>query len=108
MRQVARLAAKMTKKPTYIELISEVLHDGRKQSTQYIMKSIAYKKNANTDDIKGYVKCAMRKMMRRNQLTQVKGRGMIGSFRLNKQPKKEAKPTKNIGPKVPDEKVPTK
>lgn len=99
----------MAKKPTYIELITDVLHDGRKQSAQYIIKSIAYKKNANTDEIKGYVKCAIRKMIKRNQLCQVKGRGMIGSFRLNKQqPKKETKPSKNIVPKVSDEKVPTK
>ena len=66
----------------YIKLVRDVLDDGHARSSQYIMKSIAYNKNANLSEIKRYIKKAIKKMIEKGELIQVKGRGMIGSFKL--------------------------
>ena len=73
---------------TYRELVMDVLEDGRPQSAQFIIKSIAYAKNSETRDVKGYIKAAIKKMKLNNQIIQVKGIGMSGSLRLNKSPVK--------------------
>ena len=73
---------------TYRDLVTDVLEDGRPQSAQYIIKSIAYTKNLETRDVKRYIKAAIKKMKSNNQIIQVKGIGMSGSFRLNKSPVK--------------------
>ena len=73
---------------TYRELVSDLLEDGRPQSAQFIIKSIAYTKNMETRDVKRYIKAAIKKMKSNNQIIQVKGIGMTGSFRLNKSPVK--------------------
>ena len=74
----------------YIKLVRDVLDDGRARSCQYIMTSIAYNKNANLSEIKKYIKKAIKKMIEKEELIQVKGRGMVGSFKL-KQLKKDNK-----------------
>ena len=74
----------------YIKLVRDLLDDGRVRSCQYIMTSIAYTKNANLSEIKRYIKKAIKKMIEKEELIQVKGRGMVGSFKL-KQLKKADK-----------------
>ena len=71
----------------YIKLVRDVLEDGRARSSQYIMKSIAYNRNANLNEIKRYIKKAIKKIIEKDERIQVKGRGMVSSFKL-KQTKK--------------------
>ena len=77
-----------SKKVTYRDLVADVLEDGRPQSAQFIIKSIAYTKNSETRDVKRYIKTAIKKMKLDNQIIQIKGTGISGSFKLNKSPLK--------------------
>ena len=78
-----------SKKVTYRDLVADVLEDGRPQSAQFIIKSIAYTKNSETRDVKRYIKTAIKKMKLDNQIIQIKGTGISGSFKLNKSPLKQ-------------------
>ena len=83
-------------KPTYAKLVTAALGDYKKQSAQAIVKEVAAKRGeADQNKCRHFVKLTLKRMVEKKQITQVKGQGATGSFKLIKTkaaaPKKVAK-----------------
>ena len=81
---------------TYAQTIVDVLiaqgPKVRKTSSQEIIKQVAAARNIDVVKARGPVKLALKKMVEAKTLTQLKGAGAVGSFKLNKvQVKAQAK-----------------
>ena len=81
---------------TYAQTIVDVLiaqgPKVRKTSSQEIIKQVAAARNIDAVKARGPVKLALKKMVEAKTLTQLKGVGAVGSFKLNKvQVKAQAK-----------------
>ena len=83
-------------KPTYQQLVTVALGDYKKQSAQAIVKEVAAKRGeVDQNKCRHFVKLTLKKMVEKKLITQVKGHGATGSFKLIKaatvKPKKVAK-----------------
>ena len=83
-------------KPTYQQLVTSALGDYKKQSAQAIVKEVAAKRGeTDQNKCRHFVKLTLKKMVEKKLITQVKGQGATGSFKLLKaaviKPKKVVK-----------------
>ena len=73
-------------KPTYQQLVTAALGDYKKQSAQAIVKEVAAKRGeADQNKCRHFVKLTLKRMVEKKLITQVKGQGATGSFKLIKQ-----------------------
>ena len=83
-------------KPTYQQLVTAALGDYKKQSAQAIVKQVAAQRGeVDQNKCRHFVKLTLKKMVEKKLITQIKGQGATGSFKLVKaavvKPKKVAK-----------------
>ena len=83
-------------KPTYQQLVTAALGDYKKQSAQAIVKEVAAKRGeVDQNKCRHFVKLTLKRMVEKKLITQVKGQGATGSFKLIKaatvKPKKVVK-----------------
>ena len=83
-------------KPTYQQLVTSALGDFKKQSAQAIVKEVAAKRGeTDQNKCRHFVKLTLKRMVEKKLITQVKGQGATGSFKLLKpavvKPKKVVK-----------------
>ena len=83
-------------KPTYQQLVTSALGDYKKQSAQAIVKEVAANRGeTDQNKCRHLVKLTLKKMVEKKLITQVKGQGATGSFKLLKaaviKPKKVVK-----------------
>ena len=72
-------------KPTYQQLVTSALGDFKKQSAQAIVKEVAAKRGeTDQNKCRHFVKLTLKKMVEKKLITQVKGQGATGSFKLLK------------------------
>ena len=96
---------------TYAEDILEILKDSKiKVSAQEIIKRIASKRDSDPDRIRGPVKSALKKLIFKKDIIQLKGTGARGSFILNNsnnfgQPSGTRPTTLSIGKKLKKDSV---
>ena len=86
----------MSAKPTYQQLVTAALGDYKKQSAQAIVKEVAAKRGeVDQNKCRHFVKLTLKRMVEKKLITQVKGQGATGSFKLIKaavvKPKKVVK-----------------
>ena len=85
-------------KPTYQQLVTSALGDFKKQSAQAIVKEVAAKRGeTDQNKCRHFVKLTLKRMVEKKLITQVKGQGATGSFKLIK--------TKAVTPKKVVKKV---
>ena len=85
-------------KPTYQQLVTAALGDYKKQSAQAIVKEVAAKRGeGDQNKCRHFVKLTLKRMVEKKLITQVKGQGATGSFKLIK--------TKGVTPKKVVKKV---
>ena len=90
----ANMPAPTPAKPTYQQLVASALGDYKKQSAQSIVKEVAAKRGeADQNKCRHFVKLTLKRMVEKKLITQVKGTGATGSFKLliMTAPKKEKK-----------------
>ena len=72
-------------KPTYQQLVTSALGDFKKQSAQAIVKEVAAKRGeTDQNKCRHFVKLTLKRMVEKKLITQVKGQGATGSFKLLK------------------------
>lgn len=81
----ANMPAPTPAKPTYQQLVASALGDYKKQSAQSIVKEVAAKRGeADQNKCRHFVKLTLKRMVEKKLITQVKGTGATGSFKLLK------------------------
>lgn len=79
------MSAPTPAKPTYQHLVASALGDYKKQSAQSIVKEVAAKRGeADQNKCRHFVKLTLKRMVEKKLITQVKGTGATGSFKLIK------------------------
>jgi len=78
----------------------------RKTSSQEIVKQVAAARNIDVVKARGPVKLALKKMVEAKTLTQLKGVGAVGSFKLNKVQVKAQARVYRVGAATAEKKLP--